>query len=246
MLQLCIPIALMIFFDIMNFSVGGHNVQGQMTEKDELERRLDNLVSPLRILLQAEEPSRVCKVIIKEIESFNRKRLLTGHVDSLAAYVDLPSADIWRCFNSLMQLHNYVHNYELAASNLKNILSRDSFSDEFITAVINFVNIEQSYKPIIMNAVSKYPSFRSLHCRLQITIGRMVLLRAPDVTLQFWLRVGKGDGNGKWTNDNVVATSACVEDEKIFLMDYGMLSRLIEEVEKIISVACKLERLHLK
>ncbi|MCP9263026.1 Peptidyl-prolyl cis-trans isomerase [Dirofilaria immitis] len=111
----------------------------------------------------------VCKVIIKEIESFNRKRLLTGHVDSLAAYVDLPSADIWRCFNSLMQLHNYVHNYELAASNLKNILSRDSFSDEFITAVINFVNIEQSYKPIIMNAVSKYPSFRSLHCRLQIT-----------------------------------------------------------------------------
>ncbi|MCP9263027.1 hypothetical protein DINM_006384 [Dirofilaria immitis] len=61
----------------------------------------------------------------------------------------------------------------------------------------------------------------------------MVLLRAPDVTLQFWLRVGKGDGNGKWTNDNVVATSACVEDEKIFLMDYGMLSRLIEEVEKL-------------
>ncbi|VDK71269.1 unnamed protein product [Onchocerca ochengi] len=74
----------------------------------------------------------------------------------------------------------------------------------------------------------------------------MVLLHAPDITLQFWLRVGSGGGGGgNWTTDIAVETSAAsMEDEKIFLMDYGMLSRLIEEIEKIISVACKLERLH--
>lgn len=74
----------------------------------------------------------------------------------------------------------------------------------------------------------------------------MVLLRAPDVMLQFWLRVGAGDGYGDWTADNAVETSTPMVDEKIFLMDCGMLTRLIEEIEKIMSVACKLERLHLK
>ncbi|VDK86666.1 unnamed protein product [Onchocerca ochengi] len=140
-----------------------------MAGEDDLERCLDDLVIPLGVLLQVEEPSRVCNAIIEEIESFNKKRLLTGYVDSLAAHVDLPSADIWRCFNSLIQLHNYVHNNELALSNLMNILSRESFNDELIKAIINFMNTEQSYKPTIMNAVSKYPPFRSLHCRLQIT-----------------------------------------------------------------------------
>ncbi|VDO31370.1 unnamed protein product [Onchocerca flexuosa] len=75
----------------------------------------------------------------------------------------------------------------------------------------------------------------------------MALLHAPDITLQFWLRVGSGDSGGNWTTGVAVETpSASMEDEKIFLMDYGMLSRLIEEIEKIISVACKLERLRLK
>ncbi|CAG9534348.1 unnamed protein product [Cercopithifilaria johnstoni] len=74
----------------------------------------------------------------------------------------------------------------------------------------------------------------------------MVLLHTPDVMLQFWLRVGTADGCGDWTIRNAVGTSTSMENEKIFLMDYGMLSRLIEEIEKIISVACKLERLHLK
>uniref|UniRef100_A0A0R3S5T2 Ovule protein n=1 Tax=Elaeophora elaphi TaxID=1147741 RepID=A0A0R3S5T2_9BILA len=74
----------------------------------------------------------------------------------------------------------------------------------------------------------------------------MVLLHEPDVMLQFWLRVGTGDGGGDWTTSNAVETSTSVKNEKIFLMDCGMLSRLIEEIEKIISVACKLEHLHLK
>lgn len=74
----------------------------------------------------------------------------------------------------------------------------------------------------------------------------MVLLHAPDVMLQFWLRVGTGGVGGDWTISTAVETSASVEDEKIFLMDCGMLSRLIEEIEKIISIVCKLERLHLK
>ncbi|VDO38512.1 unnamed protein product [Brugia timori] len=71
----------------------------------------------------------------------------------------------------------------------------------------------------------------------------MVLLHSPDIMLQFWLRVGTGDD---WTTGIDVETSASMEDEKIFLVDSGMLSRLIEEIEKIMSVACKLERLHLK
>ncbi|EJW87137.1 hypothetical protein WUBG_01950 [Wuchereria bancrofti] len=111
----------------------------------------------------------VCDAIIKEIELFNKKRLLTGYVDSIAARIDIPSAEIWRCFNSLMQLHNYVRNNKLAESSLKDILSRNSFDDEFIKAVIDFMDTEQSCKPTIVNAISKYPPFRSLHCRLQIT-----------------------------------------------------------------------------
>ncbi|VDO31369.1 unnamed protein product [Onchocerca flexuosa] len=91
------------------------------------------------------------------------------------SHVDLPSADIWRCFNSLIELHNYVHNNEVAVSNLLNILSRESFNDELIKAIINFMNTEQSYKPTIMNAISKYPPFRSLHCRLQITVSRNII-----------------------------------------------------------------------
>ncbi|VIO88859.1 Uncharacterized protein BM_BM9549 [Brugia malayi] len=142
-----------------------------------------------------------------------------------------------------MQLHNYVRNNKLAESSLKDILSRNSFDDEFIKAVIDFMDTEQSCKPTIVNAISKYPPFRSLNCRLQITIGRMVLLHSPDIMLQFWLRVGTGDD---WTTGIDVETSASMEDEKIFLVDSGMLSRLIEEIEKIMSVACKLERLHLK
>ncbi|EJD75421.1 hypothetical protein, variant [Loa loa] len=217
-----------------------------MSGGSELERYLDSLVFPLRVLLHTEEPARVCDAIIKEIESFDKKRLLTGYVDSLAAHVDIPSTDIWRCFSSLIQLRNYVSNNKLAESSFKDILSRDSFNDEFIKAVTDFINTEQSYKPGIMNAVSKYPPFRSLQCRFQITIGRMVLLNAPDVMLQFWLRVGNGDGGDDWTTGIAVETSTSVEDEKIFLMDCAMLSRLIEEIEKIMSVACKLERLHLK
>uniref|UniRef100_A0A915PU51 Uncharacterized protein n=1 Tax=Setaria digitata TaxID=48799 RepID=A0A915PU51_9BILA len=77
-------------------------------------------------------------------------------------------------------------------------------------------------------------------------IGRMVLLHAPDIMLQFWLRVGSRDSGGDWAVNAVAETSASMEDEKIFLMDYDMLSRLIEEIEKITSVACKLERLRLK
>ncbi|KAL3990267.1 hypothetical protein ACH3XW_31045 [Acanthocheilonema viteae] len=217
-----------------------------MPGTEELEKYLDNLVGPLRVLLHVAEPSRVCDGIIKEIESFNRKRLLTGYVDSLAACFDIPSVDIWRCFYSLIQLRNYVRNNKVAESNLKDILLRDSFNDELIKTIINFMNAEQSYKPTMVNALSKYPPFRSLRCRLQITIGRMVLLHAPDVMLQFWLRVGSGDGGGDWTTGNAVETSTSVEEEKIFVMDCEMLSRLIEEIEKIISVACKLERLHLK
>ncbi|VIO88858.1 Uncharacterized protein BM_BM9549 [Brugia malayi] len=214
-----------------------------MSEGDEIERCLGSLISPLRVLLHIEEPSRVCGAIIKEIELFNKKRLLTGYVDSIAARIDIPSTEIWRCFNSLMQLHNYVRNNKLAESSLKDILSRNSFDDEFIKAVIDFMDTEQSCKPTIVNAISKYPPFRSLNCRLQITIGRMVLLHSPDIMLQFWLRVGTGDD---WTTGIDVETSASMEDEKIFLVDSGMLSRLIEEIEKIMSVACKLERLHLK
>ncbi|EJW87138.1 hypothetical protein WUBG_01951 [Wuchereria bancrofti] len=74
----------------------------------------------------------------------------------------------------------------------------------------------------------------------------MVLLHSPDVMLQFWLRVGTVDSSDDWTTGIAVQTSASLEDEKIFLVDSGMLSRLIEEIEKIMSVACKLERLHLK
>ncbi|KAK6112542.1 hypothetical protein QQG55_48085 [Brugia pahangi] len=74
----------------------------------------------------------------------------------------------------------------------------------------------------------------------------MVLLHSPDIMLQFWLRVGTGDISDDWTTGIDVETSASMEDEKIFLVDSGMLSRLIEEIEKIMSVACKLERLHLK
>lgn len=74
----------------------------------------------------------------------------------------------------------------------------------------------------------------------------MVLLHAPDVMLQFWLRTGNGDVNGDWTTDFAVETSAFEKDEKMFLVDCGMLNRLIEEIEKIMSVICKLERLHLK
>lgn len=70
----------------------------------------------------------------------------------------------------------------------------------------------------------------------------MVLLHAPDIMLQFWLRAGTGDGGSHWTVGNADGTSASMEDEKIFLMDCGMLSKLIEEIEKIVSVACKLER----
>ncbi|VDK72516.1 unnamed protein product [Litomosoides sigmodontis] len=213
---------------------------------DELEGCLDNLVSPLRVLLHASEPSRVCDAIINEIESFNKKRLLASYVDSLAVRVNMPSTDLWRCFNSLVRLRDYVSKNKDAESNLKDMLSRDSFNDEFVKAVINFINTDQYCKRITANALSKYSPFRSLQCRLQITIGRMTLLRAPDVMLQFWLRVGTGDGGGNWTTDNAVETSTSMEDEKIFLMDCGMLTRLIEEIEKIISVACKLERLNLK
>ncbi|VDO38511.1 unnamed protein product [Brugia timori] len=117
----------------------------------------------------------VCGAIIKEIELFNKKRLLTGYVDSIAARIDIPSTEIWRCFNSLMQLHNYVRNNKLAESSLKDILSRNSFDDEFIKAVIDFMDTEQSCKPTIVNAISKYPPFRSLNCRLQITVSRNII-----------------------------------------------------------------------
>ncbi|VDN89283.1 unnamed protein product [Brugia pahangi] len=70
----------------------------------------------------------------------------------------------------------------------------------------------------------------------------MVLLHSPDIMLQFWLRVGTGDISDDWTTGIDVETSASMEDEKIFLVDSGMLSRLIEEIEKIMSVACKLEQ----
>ncbi|CAG9534347.1 unnamed protein product [Cercopithifilaria johnstoni] len=154
-----------------------------MSGGGELERFLDNLVSPLRVLLHVAEPSSVCDAIIKEIESFNKKRLLTGCVDSLAARVDIPSADIWRCLNSLVQLRNYVRNNKIAESDLKDILSHDSFNDEFIKTVINFMNTEQFCKPIMMNALSKYPPFRSLHCRLQITLmGLNLSLKVIECT----------------------------------------------------------------
>ncbi|VDN07879.1 unnamed protein product [Thelazia callipaeda] len=67
----------------------------------------------------------------------------------------------------------------------------------------------------------------------------MALLRSPDVMLQFWLRVGKIDNTG--------GTGFCEEDdEEIFVLDYEMLCKLIQEIEKITAVACKLERLRLK
>lgn len=71
----------------------------------------------------------------------------------------------------------------------------------------------------------------------------MTLLHAPDVTVQFWLRVGGDDGR---RSDQAVAVTGALEEEKIFVMDCGMLNRFIEEIEKITAVACKLERLHLK
>lgn len=60
----------------------------------------------------------------------------------------------------------------------------------------------------------------------------MTLLDAPDLSVQFWLRVG--------------AEGTKEEKEKIFVMDLAMLGRFIEEIEKITSAAYKLNRLHLK
>uniref|UniRef100_A0A1I8EYG1 Uncharacterized protein n=1 Tax=Wuchereria bancrofti TaxID=6293 RepID=A0A1I8EYG1_WUCBA len=178
-----------------------------MSGGDEIERCLESFL--LRVLLHIEEPSR--------------------------ARIDILSAEIWRCFNSLMQLHNYIPDNK---SEGYFITSMDSFDDGFIKAIIDFMDTEQSCKPTIVNALSKYPPFRFF-----ITIGRMVLLHSPNVMLQFWLRVGTVGSSDDWTTGIAVKTSASVEDEKIFLVDSGMLSRLIEE---IMSVAYKLERLHLK
>uniref|UniRef100_A0A915PWT2 Uncharacterized protein n=1 Tax=Setaria digitata TaxID=48799 RepID=A0A915PWT2_9BILA len=147
-----------------------------MPGSDVREGHVGVLLSRLRILLGIEQPSQVCDSIIKEIESFDKEQLLTSSVDSLAARVDLPSVDIWHCFNSLIQLRDIVHNNKLRVSDLKDILSRDSFSDEVIKIIINYVNTEQPHKLITANAVSKYPPFRSLHCRLQITVTCMLLL----------------------------------------------------------------------
>lgn len=61
----------------------------------------------------------------------------------------------------------------------------------------------------------------------------MALLRAPDISFQVWLRIGSDDGSDR-------------EEENIFIMDTAMLQRFIEEIEKITSLACKLERMQIK
>ncbi|VDN07878.1 unnamed protein product [Thelazia callipaeda] len=83
---------------------------------------------------------------------------------------NLPSADLWRCFNCLIKMREYVHNNKLTTSVLHNRLKKSTSNDELIQQIINFAKTEQENKLEIANAPSKFAPFRSLNCRLQITV----------------------------------------------------------------------------
>ncbi|VDN31624.1 unnamed protein product [Gongylonema pulchrum] len=98
-------------------------------------------------------------------------RILHNMENSSQTGLDLQPVDVWRCLNSLIQLRDYVNSNKLKLSDLENILTRDAWDKDVASVILSYASSEQSHQLALFANPSKYPPFRSLRCRMQITVS---------------------------------------------------------------------------